>query len=75
MSADQVKAALNMILAVSETIREAGQVPSGTLYAALMSKVDLGGYNRIIDTLKGAGVIREENHCLIWIGPKAEASK
>ena len=31
----ELKAALNVTLAVSESIRELGEVPSGTLYAAL----------------------------------------
>ena len=35
VTAEQTKIALNVVLAVTETIREAGECPEGTLYAAL----------------------------------------
>jgi hypothetical protein len=71
-SAGQVKAALAMTLAVAETIREAGEVPSGTLYAVLCGKVDLQGYEAMIRNLKNAGLVTESAHMLKWIGPKLE---
>ena len=74
-TADELKAGLKLIVAVSEAIREAGSVPSGHLYAMLCSKVDAAGYERIIGMLKGAGVVQEKNHLLVWCGPQPEAVK
>lgn len=68
-SKDQVKAAFTMVAAVAEAVREAGRIPSGTLYAALMGKVDLAGYEKLVGILKGAGLVEERSHELIWIGP------
>ena len=67
----QVKSAFNVILSVAETIREAGSIPSGTLYAVLMSKgCDEGAYNNILRNLKGANLVEETPaHLLRWIGP------
>ncbi len=68
----ETKAALRMTLAIAETIRELGELPSGTLYDVLCSKVDLAGYERILAILKGAGLITVSGHCLRWIGPMLE---
>ena len=72
---DQVHATIAALQAVAEAIRELKQVPSGHLYAQLMSHFDVATYQRIIDTLKGAGVVREESHMLIWQGPKPMSAK
>lgn len=60
--------------AVSEAIRDAGRVPSGTLYAAVMGMMTLTTYQRILDLLKEAKLIKEEAHELIWIGPAEVAA-
>jgi hypothetical protein len=67
---DQLKAALEIMMAVADAIRDLGRVPSGHLYARLMGHMSLETYNVIIERLKGAGMIEEKNHELIWIGPK-----
>jgi len=57
------QAAIAVIKAVHETIREMGSMgaPSGVLYAGLMSKgCNINQYNSIIDILKKQGKIREE---------------
>lgn len=64
----QIDAYLRAIRAIADAIREAGRIPSGTLYAMLMSKIDLTTYERIIGHLTGAGVVASRNHELIWIG-------
>ncbi len=66
----QVQAAFRVTAAVAEAIREAKEIPSGTLYAVLCSKVDLAGYETIIRTLKGAGLVSEAAHMLKWVGPE-----
>jgi hypothetical protein len=60
-------------VAVAEAIRDLGEVPSGHLYVALMSKMSLNEYNRIISALKGAGLVEEKSYLLKWVGPKLEA--
>ncbi len=62
------KAAMRVVLAVGETIRELGSVPSGYLYAGLMGKMSLGQYQGIIHCLKAAKLISERGHLLTWIG-------
>ena len=71
-TATQIKAALAMTFAVAEAIREAGEIPSGTLYAMLMGKVDIQGYESMIRNLKNADLVEEKAHMLKWIGPKLE---
>jgi hypothetical protein len=68
----ELLAGLNILAAVAETIREAGEVPSGTIYAALLGKVTMEGYTSLLRTLKGAGLVEEKNHLLRWIGPNIE---
>jgi hypothetical protein len=70
----QEMAALKILQAVAETIREMGEVPSGVLYAHLMGMVDLETYTALIGILKRAGVVQESGHVLRWTG-KREASK
>lgn len=70
---DDVKAALGVLLAVSETIREVKEVPRGVLYAQLMGTVSMTAYEKIISTLKGAGLVEESNHVLRWVGPEIPA--
>lgn len=67
---EKVKAATLAALAMGETIRELGRVPSGHLYAAVMSKMSLQCYQQLIGVLKNAGLVREESHELIWCGPR-----
>ncbi len=66
---EQKKAAFEVVLAVSETIRVLKTVPSGELYARVMGHVDLDGYNKIIDLLKNTGLVTESAHLLEWVGP------
>ena len=68
----QVSAALEAVRAVADAIRELKRVPSGVLYSAVMSKLSLESYEKIIGTLKGAGLVREEMHELIWVEPTCE---
>jgi len=68
------KLALSIMLVVAEAIRELGEVPSGHLFAHLMTMPPLtqltaDQYQRMIDCLKGAGLVEERAHLLVWIGP------
>ena len=64
-----IQAAIAVIVAVGDAIRELRQVPSGELYARMMEHLSLENYQKVIETLKGAGLVREEqSHLLVWIG-------
>lgn len=65
---NDVKAALGILSAVADAIRELGEVPSGHLYAHLMSKLSLEQYEQVIGVLKQASLITESNHLLTWVG-------
>lgn len=69
VSKEQVKAAVGMVAAIAETVRELGKVPSGELYAQLMGTVSLEQYEQILGLLKRADLVKVESHELIWIGP------
>lgn len=71
----QLQSAFMLTAAVAEAVREAGEIPSGTVYAAMLSRIDLAGFEALIRTLKGAGLISETAHMLRWIGPTFEVRK
>lgn len=64
---EQLKAGMQTLIAVSTAIRDLKQVPTGHLYATLMSKMDLPTFNRVVATLKRADVVREADNVLHWI--------
>jgi hypothetical protein len=65
---NDVKAALGILTAVADAIRELGEVPSGHLYANLMSKLSLEQFEQIIGVLTSTGLVAESNaHLLIWV--------
>ena len=67
---ERMEAVFKALVAVSETIRELKQVPSGVLYAQLMGIMDLETYEAMIRTLKNTGLVAEENYLLVWKGPQ-----
>ena len=64
----QEKAALGIVLAVGEAIKDLGSVPNGHLYAQLMGKMNLETYNKVIAILVKTGAVKNENHLLTWVG-------
>ena len=72
----EVRAAFGILQAVAEAIRELGEVPSGHLYANLMSRLSLAQFEQVLGILKGAGLVRESNaHLLTWIGPALKSQR
>jgi len=72
---DQVRAAIEVTRAVADCIRELGTVPSGHLYARLMTHVGIDQYQSIVRTLIDAGVVQEHpSHLLEWIGPSGPSA-
>lgn len=65
--------AVAVVAVLAETIRELGSVPSGHLYAQVMSHMSLDTYNSAIGVLKSADLVKESNHLLTWIGPSPKA--
>jgi hypothetical protein len=73
---NDVKAALGILTAVADTIRELGEVPSGHLDANLMCKLSLEQFEQIIGVLKSTGLVAESNaHLLTWLGPAARPER
>lgn len=70
-------AALQVATVLGEAIRDLtaasplGGVPSGELYARVMSYLTLEQYQAAIDVLKRAGLVAERNHLLAWIGEQS----
>jgi hypothetical protein len=71
---DQIKAAIQITLAIADAIRELGEVPSGHLYARI-GHLSIEDYNSIIDILKRGGLVKEQHHLLTWIGPKPDEGR
>jgi hypothetical protein len=63
------------MIAMADTIRDLGRVPSGELYARVMGHMNMATYNRVIGSLKAAGLVEEKSFELIWTGPAKEAGK
>lgn len=55
-------------VAIGEAIRELGSVPSGFLYARLMSLLSLDQYQAAIDVLVAAKLVTNSGHLLTWKG-------
>jgi hypothetical protein len=72
---EELTAGVKTVHAIAEAIRELGQVSDGTLYAALMGKLNLGQYQAIIAILVKAGLVSNFGHELRWAGPQAKAAE
>lgn len=58
---------LDAVFVVSEAVRTAGTVPSGTIFATL--GIALTEYEAIIGLLTRAGLVCEKANVLTWTGP------
>jgi hypothetical protein len=73
------RAAILMIQAIADCLRDLGEVPSGVFYARLMampgmSNISVTQYQGLIGSLEEAKVIEVKNHVIRWIGPKEAKS-
>ena len=59
----EVKAAFGILQAVAEAIRELGEVPSGHLYANLMSKLSLAQFEQVLGVLGGLNILASSTFC------------
>lgn len=66
---EQTKAAMQTVMAVAEAIKTAESIPSGHLYALLMSKgISLSDYQAILGILTRGNLVEDNGHLLTWIG-------
>jgi len=64
--------AIHILKAAADAIREAGSIPSGHLYAAMMGKVGMQAYNQMIALMVRSGLVElSDNHMLTWKGPQS----
>ena len=66
-----IKRSIEVAGAIAEAIRDTGEVPSGTLYALVMSHLSLSEYESVIDTLVKVKLITNNGHLLRWVGEHA----
>jgi len=67
---NEINAAIQLLKAVADTVKEVKEAPSGAIYAALMGVgVSLATYQACVETLKRTKLITESNHVLKWVGP------
>lgn len=64
---------LKLLDALTSVLAKVGEVPSGTVYSALIGKVTLADYEAVIERMKRLGLIKVENHLIRWVGPQLEA--
>lgn len=67
ISNTELKAGLNVIIAVADAIKQSRRIPAGELYTVMMSYVDLCGFEKIVAILKRANLVEETiTHELVW---------
>jgi hypothetical protein len=70
-TATEVKAALTIMAAVCVAIREAEQIPEGTLYAMMCGRVTMEGWQSMMRQILGTKLVeRDASHMLRWVGPE-----
>lgn len=65
---EQISSYMNVVEAITEAIRTAGEIPSGHLYSVACGLIRLETYQRIIDLLVSAELVERRGHLLKWIG-------
>ena len=69
---EKIKAALAIVQALDEAIRELKQIPAGHLYARVMGVMSEQDFEAAIRTLCNAGLVhRSVLHLLTWIEPQS----
>lgn len=64
-------AALKVIRAMADTIREVGEAPAGVVYLALSQYgCSLSQFEMILSVLADGKLIRRTGDLLVWVGPK-----
>jgi hypothetical protein len=66
LSKQEITAALQKIKLIADAVKEAGSIPSGHLYAAVMSAFTLDEYQKIVGLLKKTDLVSEAANVLTW---------
>lgn len=74
-TSEQIADSVSMISALSESIRQAGRIPSGHLYAMVIDRLSIEHYERLITVIKRAGLVVEVANELRWIGPQIQGRR
>jgi len=65
---NQQRAALGVVLALGEAIRDLSPVPSGHVFGNVIGQMSLVDFNAAIGALKSAGLIKEDpRNVLTWV--------
>lgn len=63
---------IKTVKAIAAAIMEAGEIPSGHIYASLKGQMSLDEYNLAISVLVRANLVEKKaSHLLVWKGPVA----
>ena len=69
VSSQEVEAGARVMIAVTQAIHDAGEIPSGHLYAMLAGRMDHAAYEKMISLLLNTGLVEKRGDLLIWAGP------
>lgn len=64
-----VRQQIALLQIIAEAVWEAGSIPSGHLYAAMVGKVTLSAFESLVAQLCRTGLIRQNGYVLTWTGP------
>ena len=68
MQSETINKAIEAITELGRVIKDVKRIPSGHLYAQLMSVLSLQAYQYMLDILVKGNMIKIENHEIVWIG-------
>ena len=64
---EQIKAYVEIVRAIADSIKELQHVPAGHIYAVVCGKMSLEQFERIIGKLVSGGLVtRDASHMLHW---------
>lgn len=66
---EKIKAALEVVRAVADTIREVGSAPAGIIYTAMMGRgFTYSDFEAVIGILERGKLVDRRGDLLVWIG-------
>ena len=69
VTAQQVKDAVAVMIETVKAIHDAGEIPAGTLFAALQTKgMGIGGYEAMERQILRTNLVKKTGHILKWVG-------
>lgn len=70
MTKEENQAAMRAVFAVSEAVRNAGEIAAGVLYATLCQYMTADTFHRVVESMANAKLIeRTPSQVLRWVGP------